>query len=404
MTRRGSWSRRCCRSRTPSWRRSWRAGPAATRCSWRRWSGASRRRAARTSPSCPRPSRPCSPPGSTRSRRSSGASSSTRPSCGQSFWQDALSNVAMAEGCDLEETLATLEEKDILVPEAGARRAGDPELAFKHVLIRDVAYGMLPKAVRARKHLEVGAFLEERAGDRAEEVVTLLAEHYARAATLGRESSLPTGELRAHRHEGAALPGGGGRRGERRLLQPGGVRALPVGPRPRRLAGGRDPCAHRGEAGRLRAAPRPGRRGARAVARLPRVPPRRGGPRARGCAVPQDRRRARPQGRAPGRHRAPPARDQPAQGRAAQPRARPPLRGGRPPLHQHGRQHARHLRGREGPAPGRATGRDARGEPRPRDLRVASSGGSATRPRRARTWSARSSSRAAPTRRRRSAR
>jgi class 3 adenylate cyclase/tetratricopeptide (TPR) repeat protein len=114
---------------------------------------------------------------------------------GQSFWQDALSKVAIAEGCDLEETLATLEEKDILVPEAGARRAGDPELAFKHVLIRDVAYGMLPKAVRARKHLEVGAFLEERAGDRAEEVVTLLAEHYARAATLGRETSLPTGEL-----------------------------------------------------------------------------------------------------------------------------------------------------------------------------------------------------------------
>jgi class 3 adenylate cyclase/tetratricopeptide (TPR) repeat protein len=114
---------------------------------------------------------------------------------GQRFWQDSLSDVALAEGCDLQETIATLEEKDILVPDAGSRRAGDPELAFKHVLIRDVAYGMLPKAVRARKHLEVGAFLEQRAGDRADEVVTLLAEHYARAATLGRESSLPAVEL-----------------------------------------------------------------------------------------------------------------------------------------------------------------------------------------------------------------
>ncbi|MEA2272818.1 MAG: hypothetical protein QOI98_1526, partial [Solirubrobacteraceae bacterium] len=114
---------------------------------------------------------------------------------GQSFWQDALIGVAVAEGCDLQETIATLEEKDILVPEFGSRRAGDPELAFKHVLIRDVAYGMLPKAVRARKHLEVGAFLEDRAGDRAEEVVTLLAEHYVRAATLGRETSLPAIEL-----------------------------------------------------------------------------------------------------------------------------------------------------------------------------------------------------------------
>jgi class 3 adenylate cyclase/tetratricopeptide (TPR) repeat protein len=114
---------------------------------------------------------------------------------GQTFWEDALIPVAREEGCDLHEAIAALEEKDIFVPETTARRAGQPEVGFKHVLIRDVAYGMLPKAVRARKHLEVGAFLEERAGDRAEEVVTLLAEHYARAATLGRETSLPATEL-----------------------------------------------------------------------------------------------------------------------------------------------------------------------------------------------------------------
>ena len=53
------------------------------------------------------------------------------------------------------------------------------------MLIRDVAYGMLPKAVRSRKHFEVGAFIEERAGDRTDEVVALLAEHYGRAAALG---------------------------------------------------------------------------------------------------------------------------------------------------------------------------------------------------------------------------
>ena len=63
-------------------------------------------------------------------------------------------------------------------------------MAFKHVLIRDVAYGMLPKAVRSRKHFEVGSFLENRAGDRTDEVVPLLAEHYGRAAALGRESGV----------------------------------------------------------------------------------------------------------------------------------------------------------------------------------------------------------------------
>ncbi len=63
------------------------------------------------------------------------------------------------------------------------------------MLIRDVAYGMLPKAVRARKHFEVGSFIEERAGDRTDEVVSLLAEHYGRAAALGREGGLPVDEL-----------------------------------------------------------------------------------------------------------------------------------------------------------------------------------------------------------------
>ena len=62
--------------------------------------------------------------------------------------------------------------------------AGEEELAFKHVLIRDVAYSMLPKAVRARKHGEVAAFIEQRAGERSQEVVALLAEHYGRAVAL----------------------------------------------------------------------------------------------------------------------------------------------------------------------------------------------------------------------------
>ena len=42
------------------------------------------------------------------------------------------------------------------MPTAGSRLAGEREYAFKHVLIRDVAYSTLPKAVRARKHAEVG--------------------------------------------------------------------------------------------------------------------------------------------------------------------------------------------------------------------------------------------------------
>jgi tetratricopeptide (TPR) repeat protein len=114
---------------------------------------------------------------------------------GRTFWQGSLTAVAEGEGRDLPQALAALQEKDIVVPGEGSRLAGEPELAFKHVLIRDVAYGMLPKAVRAHKHFEVGIFVEERAGDRTDEVVALLAEHYGRAAALGREATLDSSEL-----------------------------------------------------------------------------------------------------------------------------------------------------------------------------------------------------------------
>ena len=67
--------------------------------------------------------------------------------------------------------------------------------------------------------------------------------------------------------------------------------------------------------------------------------------------------------------RALPEGHQPAEGRPAAHRAGAPLRGGRLALPPHGRQHARHLRLREGAAAGRAARRDARGQPRARDLR-----------------------------------
>jgi len=114
---------------------------------------------------------------------------------GRTFWASSLVGVAEAEGRDLERALTSLQEKDILAPGAEGRLTGERELAFKHVLIRDVAYGMLPKTVRSRKHFEVGSFYEERAGDRTDEVVALLAEHFGRAAALGREGGLAKDEL-----------------------------------------------------------------------------------------------------------------------------------------------------------------------------------------------------------------
>ena len=107
---------------------------------------------------------------------------------GRTFWEGVLIPVAEAEGRPLAPALSELQEKDILAPGAESLLAGERELAFKHVLIRDVAYGQLPKAARWRKHVQVGRFIEERAGDRTDQVVALLAEHYGRAAVLCAEA------------------------------------------------------------------------------------------------------------------------------------------------------------------------------------------------------------------------
>jgi class 3 adenylate cyclase/tetratricopeptide (TPR) repeat protein len=114
---------------------------------------------------------------------------------GRTFWTGWLKTEETEDG-DLTRALASLQDKDIFVPgEGGSRLTGERELAFKHVLIRDVAYGTLPKAVRCSRHFEVGRFIEERAGDRTDEFVSLLAEHYGRAAVLGEEAGLGLDEL-----------------------------------------------------------------------------------------------------------------------------------------------------------------------------------------------------------------
>jgi adenylate cyclase len=118
---------------------------------------------------------------------------------GRTFWEGALAPVVEAEGGDLHEALRVLREKDIVVLGDSSTLAGEPQLAFKHALIRDAAYEMLPKAVRAQKHFEVARFIEIRAGERVEEVVALLAEHYARAAQLGFELSLAPAEMEPYR-------------------------------------------------------------------------------------------------------------------------------------------------------------------------------------------------------------
>ena len=113
---------------------------------------------------------------------------------------------------------------------------------------------MLPKSVRCRKHVEVAEFIRERAGERSDGVIGLIAEHFARAAALGSEAGTRPRRARRAAGPGARVPRGRGRRGGRPLLERRGLRPLHRGARDLRVARARDRRPDRREAGRRRAA------------------------------------------------------------------------------------------------------------------------------------------------------
>jgi adenylate cyclase len=113
---------------------------------------------------------------------------------GLSFSRDALEPLA-ADGEDLAVSLGELSRRNLIAPAESAAGDGEAEFVFRHMLIREVAYEMLPKAVRARKHAEVGRALERRGGELADAHAGALAEHFTRAATLAAEVHLPAPEL-----------------------------------------------------------------------------------------------------------------------------------------------------------------------------------------------------------------
>ncbi len=93
---------------------------------------------------------------------------------------------ALAGALALDPTLAdgaggTLEE---LLDRDLVRQAGAHELNFRHILIREVAYGMLPRAERAHLHHAAAEWLAARAGGQADAFAELIAVHAREAASL----------------------------------------------------------------------------------------------------------------------------------------------------------------------------------------------------------------------------
>jgi class 3 adenylate cyclase/tetratricopeptide (TPR) repeat protein len=105
---------------------------------------------------------------------------------GQVGWVGALGEVGGHPPDRLDACLQRLEAKEFVQRFGRSRVAGEVQYAFRHGLVRDVAYGQVVRADRASKHRRAAAWIEGLAPDRAEDRAELLAYHYRAALWFAR--------------------------------------------------------------------------------------------------------------------------------------------------------------------------------------------------------------------------
>ena len=73
--------------------------------------------------------------------------------------------------------LGALERRDLIRRQTVSSIEGDQQFIFKHVLIRDVAYDLLPRARKRERHAQVAEFLQEATSETGE-AAAALARHW----------------------------------------------------------------------------------------------------------------------------------------------------------------------------------------------------------------------------------
>ncbi len=124
---------------------------------------------------------------------------------GKVFWSGGVAAIGGASEQQVDAGLHELERREFVRASRTSAVEGNRELAFWHALVRDVAYGQIPRPQRAQKHLVAAGWIEESAGGRVENVADLLAHHLGEAVALydavgegGRADALRPRVKRAH--------------------------------------------------------------------------------------------------------------------------------------------------------------------------------------------------------------
>ena len=112
---------------------------------------------------------------------------------GEVFEREAVRGlVPERSSAEVDELVTSLVRKDLIQP-APSDLGGGEALRFRHLLIRDSAYGGMPKQRRAELHESFGDWLETASGERAAELDEVLGYHFEQAHALRAELGSPAG-------------------------------------------------------------------------------------------------------------------------------------------------------------------------------------------------------------------
>ncbi|TAK00819.1 MAG: hypothetical protein EPO36_07515 [Chloroflexota bacterium] len=128
---------------------------------------------------------------------------------GDVFWSGALAAMAGIDEREVEERLYRLVANDVARRRRTSAVTRQSEFSFRHVLVRDVAYGQIPRRDRVTKHQAASAWIERLAGDRIAEHAELIAYHAVQAleAAAGSADTVQTRELELRARRFLALAG-----------------------------------------------------------------------------------------------------------------------------------------------------------------------------------------------------
>ena len=120
---------------------------------------------------------------------------------GKEFWRRAIADLSSEEDRpEIGRALLSLARKGLVQP-VRADVPGEDTMRFRHTLIRDVAYGAIPKSVRAETHESFAAWLQSNAGAGFGDHDEIVGYHLEQSARFKQELGRPDAVLAARAGE-----------------------------------------------------------------------------------------------------------------------------------------------------------------------------------------------------------